>query len=66
VCRPNVAVYDLVIHPRDGDLIAGTHGRAVWILDDLTPLRQMTPVMAERCAGRRTRGPLARRIVERR
>ena len=47
---PNVAVYDLVIHPRDGDLIAGTHGRAVWILDDLTPLRQMTPAVAESAA----------------
>ncbi len=47
---PNVAVLDLVIHPRDGDLIAGTHGRAVWILDDLTPLRQMTPVVADTAA----------------
>lgn len=38
---PTVAVNDLVIHPRDGDLIAGTHGRSVWIVDDITPLRQM-------------------------
>jgi len=43
---PNVAVRDLVIHPREADLIAGTHGRAVWILDDITPLRQMTPEVA--------------------
>ncbi len=43
---PNVAVRDLVIHPRGADLIAGTHGRAVWILDDITPLRQMTPEVA--------------------
>jgi photosystem II stability/assembly factor-like uncharacterized protein len=40
---PTVAVHDLVIHPRDGDLIAGTHGRSVWILDDITPLQQLTP-----------------------
>ena len=40
---PTVAVHDLVIHPRDGDLVAGTHGRSIWILDDITPLRQMTP-----------------------
>jgi photosystem II stability/assembly factor-like uncharacterized protein len=40
---PNVAVRDLVIHPREADLVAGTHGRAVWILDDITPLRQMLP-----------------------
>ncbi len=38
---PTVAVHDLVIHPRDGDLIAGTHGRSVWIVDDITPLQQM-------------------------
>ncbi len=39
---PTVAVHDLVIHPRDGDLIAGTHGRGLWIMDDITPLQQMT------------------------
>ena len=38
---PTVPVHDLVIHPRDGDLIAGTHGRSVWILDDITPLQQL-------------------------
>ncbi len=40
---PTVAIYDMMIHPRDGDLIAGTHGRSIWILDDITPLQQMTP-----------------------
>jgi hypothetical protein len=39
---PTVAVHDLVIHPRDGDLIAATHGRSVWIMDDITPLQQLT------------------------
>ena len=39
---PTVAVHDLVIHPRDNDLIAGTHGRSIWIVDDITPLQQMT------------------------
>ncbi len=38
---PTVAVHDLVIHPRDGDLIAATHGRSIWILDDITPLQQL-------------------------
>lgn len=37
---PPVAVHDLVIHPRDNALVAGTHGRAIWIIDDLTPLQQ--------------------------
>jgi photosystem II stability/assembly factor-like uncharacterized protein len=39
---PTVAFHDLLIHPRDHDLIAGTHGRGVWILDDITALRQAT------------------------
>jgi len=38
---PTVAVHDLVVHPREGDLIAATHGRSVWILDDITPLQQL-------------------------
>jgi hypothetical protein len=37
---PTVAIHDLLIHPRDNDLIAGTHGRGIWILDDITPLQQ--------------------------
>ena len=36
---PVVPVHDLLIHPRDNDLIAATHGRGIWILDDITPLR---------------------------
>jgi hypothetical protein len=39
---PTVAVHDLVVHPRDNDLIAGTHGRGIWIMDDITPLQQAT------------------------
>jgi photosystem II stability/assembly factor-like uncharacterized protein len=39
---PTVAVHDMVIHPRDNDLVVGTHGRALWIVDDITPLQQMT------------------------
>lgn len=40
---PHVAVHDMMIHPRDNDLILGTHGRSIWILDDATPVQQMTP-----------------------
>ncbi|PYQ62386.1 MAG: sialidase [Acidobacteria bacterium] len=40
---PNVAVRDLAIHPRDNDLIIATHGRGIWIVDDITPLRALTP-----------------------
>jgi photosystem II stability/assembly factor-like uncharacterized protein len=42
---PTVPVHDLIIHPRDSDLIAGTHGRGIWILDDITPLQQLTPAV---------------------
>lgn len=37
-----VAVRDLVIHPRDQDLVIATHGRGVYILEDLTALRSLT------------------------
>ena len=39
---PAVAVRDLQIHPRDGDLVLATHGRGIWIIDDLTPLRALS------------------------
>jgi len=39
---PTVAVHDLMIHPRDNDLIAATHGRGFWIMDDITPLQQVS------------------------
>jgi photosystem II stability/assembly factor-like uncharacterized protein len=39
---PTVRIDDLLIHPRDNDLIVGTHGRSIWIIDDVTPLQQLT------------------------
>ncbi len=38
---PTVSVKDLVIHPREHDLIIGTFGRAAWVLDDIQPLREI-------------------------
>lgn len=46
---PTVPVHDLKIHPRDGELIAGTHGRSIWIVD-ITPLQQLTPTVAAKPA----------------
>jgi hypothetical protein len=37
-----MAVRDLVIHPRDHDLVVATHGRGIWIIDDISPLRALT------------------------
>ena len=39
---PNVAVRDLAIHPREHDLVVATHGRGIYIVDDITPLRKLT------------------------
>ena len=36
---PTVSVKDLVIHPREHDLVIGTFGRAAWVLDDIRPMR---------------------------
>ena len=38
---PSAPVDDLVIHPRENDLIVGTHGRSLWVLDDITPLQEL-------------------------
>ncbi len=38
---PTVPVHDLRIHPRDRELIAGTHGRSIWIVD-IAPLQDLT------------------------
>ena len=40
---PDVAVRDIVVQPRESDLVLATHGRGIWIVDDITPLRQLTP-----------------------
>ncbi|MEI6222920.1 MAG: glycoside hydrolase [bacterium] len=41
---PPTSIRDLVI--KDDDLVIGTHGRSFWILDDITPLRQMSASLA--------------------
>ncbi len=38
---PAVPIRDLIIHPRDGDLVLGTHGRALLVVDDIRPLREL-------------------------
>ncbi|MGD9546559.1 MAG: WD40/YVTN/BNR-like repeat-containing protein [Candidatus Krumholzibacteriia bacterium] len=44
---PPVPVNDLVFQERTGSLVIGTHGRGVWVLDDLAPLRQITAPVLE-------------------
>jgi len=41
---PTVRVDDIKIHPREHDLILATHGRSLWLLDDITPLTERSRV----------------------
>jgi photosystem II stability/assembly factor-like uncharacterized protein len=43
---PTLAFNDLVIHPRDNDLVLASHGRGVWILDKIGALQELTPAIA--------------------
>ena len=43
---PTVAVHDIIVHPRENDLVIGTHGRGIYILDDITPLEKMAEASA--------------------
>jgi hypothetical protein len=38
---PTVPVHDIRIHPRENDLVIGTHGRGIYIIDDITPLERL-------------------------
>jgi len=44
---PRVAVHDLTVHPTEHDLIIGTHGRGIYIIDDLTAMRSLTSEILE-------------------
>ncbi len=44
---PTVAVDDIVQHPRELDLVIGTHGRSIYVLDDPSALGQLTPAVVE-------------------
>jgi len=59
---PTVAVRDLVVQPRDSDLVIATHGRGIWIVDDITPLRKLTPELASQDAAFVSARPAQQRI----
>ena len=42
---PNSPIHDLIV--KNDDLVVATHGRSFWILDDLTPLHQLTDTVAQ-------------------
>lgn len=45
---PTVSVMDLVVHPREADLVVATHGRALFVVDDISPLRTLTDEVLSR------------------
>jgi len=59
---PSVAVRDLAIHGRDADLVIATHGRGIWIIDDITPLRALTPQVMRQDAAFVEARPIQQRI----
>ena len=48
--KPNVASYDMIIHPRDLDLVIATHGRSIYVLD-IEPLHEIADRLNERITG---------------
>ncbi len=59
---PAVAVRDLAIQGRDNDLVLATHGRGIWIIDDITPLRALTPELLTKEAAFVAARPVQQRI----
>ncbi|MFW6140584.1 MAG: WD40/YVTN/BNR-like repeat-containing protein [Acidobacteriota bacterium] len=61
---PPVAVHDILIHPEENDLILGTHGRGIWIFDDISFLRQVYKELLEQEAHLFTVRPALRHAVK--
>ncbi|MGI9245242.1 MAG: WD40/YVTN/BNR-like repeat-containing protein [Steroidobacteraceae bacterium] len=59
---PAVAVRDLVVQPRDNDLVIATHGRGIWIVDDITPLRALGSELLAKDAAFVSARPVQQRI----
>ena len=56
---PTLAINDLLVHPREQDLVLATHGRGVWILDGVSALQELTPAVAASAAALFTPKPAA-------
>ncbi len=59
---PAVAVRDLAIHGRENDLVLATHGRGIWIVDDITPLRALSTDLLTQEASFVSARPVQQRI----
>jgi photosystem II stability/assembly factor-like uncharacterized protein len=43
---PTVPIYEITLHPRDNDMLLATHGRSLWILDDLAPFQNYSQALS--------------------
>ncbi|HKP05235.1 MAG TPA: hypothetical protein VJU77_17930 [Chthoniobacterales bacterium] len=59
---PAVAVRDLAVHPREHDLVLGTHGRGIWIVDDISPWRALSADLLSQEAAFVSARPVQQRI----
>lgn len=48
--KPNVASYDMIVHPRDLDLVIATHGRSIYVMD-IEPIHEVADRLDERISG---------------
>ncbi len=60
---PNAPVRDIVVQARESDLVLATHGRGIWIVDDITPLRKLTPELLAQEASFVPRKPVQQRLI---
>ncbi len=49
---PTVRIDEIVLHPRDNAMILATHGRAIWILDNLAPIQEFAAAQATTAAAK--------------
>ncbi|HMD38280.1 MAG TPA: hypothetical protein VKH15_03300 [Candidatus Acidoferrum sp.] len=59
---PKVPVRDIVVQKRESDLVIATHGRGIWIVDDITPLRKLTPEVLTKSAAFLEANPAQQRL----
>ena len=62
---PSVAVREVQVHPREHDLVIATHGRGIWIVDDITPLRALSAELLAREAAFVPGRPVQQRLQAR-
>jgi photosystem II stability/assembly factor-like uncharacterized protein len=60
---PSVAVREVLVHPREHDLVIGTHGRGIWIVDDISALRSLGPETLSKTAAFLPSRPAQQRML---